>query len=419
MVGTAPFAYQWFKTGVPLADAGNITGANSNILRVAVLDTNDNGAYSLMVSNLVGNATSSNALLSVLVKPRIIDQPTNQAVVVSNAVNFGVFADGTRPLSYQWRKGTAIIKSATNSFFALTAIGTNDGGAYSVVITNRAGSVTSSIATLTVLLPPKFSLQASNRFTKVGTNSLFISTVSGTAPFAYQWFKDGVRLADGGNIFGVNSNVLRVAVLNTNDNGAYSLLVSNTVHTILSSNATLTVLIPPSIINQPTNQAAVVSNAVTFFVFADGTAPLRYQWRKGTAAIKGATNSSYTISLVKLTDAATNYSVVVTNRAGLLTSSNVTLTVLATALISHSAISTTAFPPAIELNINRNANGSMTLRLLGVPNENYILQVTDSLDTNSIWSSLGSAYSATDGSWQMTDPDTASHALRFYRVLKL
>ena len=417
--GTGPFSYQWFKNNTPLADGGNIFGANSNILRVAVLNTNDSGAYSLFVTNLIASATSSNAVLTVLVKPVIIDQPTNQAIVVSNAAAFSVFADGTAPLRYQWRKGTTVIKGATNQIFNLSSVNTNDAGTYAVVITNRAGAVTSSVAILTVLLPPKFLLQATNRFTKVGTNSIFVSTLTGTAPLNYQWFKNGSPLADGSNIFGANSNVLRVAVLDTNDGGNYSVFVSNLVSTVTSSNALLTVLVRPSIIEQPTNQTVVVSNAVTFAVVADGTAPLRYQWKKGSTVIKGATNSSYTIPLVKLTDAATNYSVVVTNRAGLLICSNVTLTVLATALVAPNAIATTVFQTAIELNIHRNADGSMTLNLLGEANGNYLLQVTDRLEANAVWQTLGNASASTNGIWQMTDTDANNHSLRFYRVLKL
>ena len=46
------------------------------------------------------------------------------------------------------------ISGATNSLLAITAATTNDAGGYSVTITNLFGSVTSSVATLTILVPP-------------------------------------------------------------------------------------------------------------------------------------------------------------------------------------------------------------------------------------------------------------------------
>src|ERR1044071_89407 len=83
----------------------------------------------------------------------------------------------------------------------------------------------------------------------------------------------------------------------------------------------------PAIITQPTSQTVVVGANVTFNVSASGTAPLSYQWQKGTSPIAGATSSSYTILNVQSNDAG-GYSVVVTNAYGPpATSSNALLTV--------------------------------------------------------------------------------------------
>ena len=348
VTGTAPLTYQWFKDGVALADGGNIAGSTTNVLTISALTTAAAGNYSVTVGNAVGSATSSNAVLTILVPPAITTQPASQSVTLSNAVTFSVAAAGTAPLRYQWRKGTAIIAGATNFNFTIASAKTTDAAAYSVVVTNPAGSVTSSNATLTVNVAPVFTVQATNRFAKLGTNTVFRAAASGTAPFNFQWFKDGVALADGGNISGSLSNVLTVANLTTNDTGAYFLTASNAAGSATSSNAVVTVVVPPVIITQPASQSVAVSNAVTFSVAATGTAPLRYQWRKGTMPIAGATNFNYTIVRVKTTDAAA-YSVVITNFAGKVTSPNATLTVW--------------FPPVFTLQAtNRTAtNGTTTV----------------------------------------------------------
>ena len=431
--GTAPFTFQWFKDSSPITNGGDFSGVNSNILAVAVTSTNDSGNYSLFVSNAVSTITSSNALLTTLVRPVILTQPTNQTVIVSNSAAFAVAVDGTAPFRYQWEKSAlvkgktaiTVIKGATNSIFSLISAKTNDAAGYFVVINNSAGISTSSVASLTVLVPASFTLQASNRAAKLGTNTYFVTTVKGTAPFAYQWFKDNAPLMDGGNISGANSNILAVTALTTNDNGSYALIASNAVNTITSSNALLTVLLPPVIIVAPTNQSVVVSNSVAFAVVVDGTAPFRYQWKKSAlvkgkttiTVIKGATNSIFSLPAAKITDAA-NYFVVITNRAGSVTSSNVTLTVLTVALaMKATTLSTITTPPTAELKISCNADGSMTLSLTGEPNTNYSLQAADDIATP-LWQTMGSGVSQPNGAWQLTDTNIVGSPLRFYRVIK-
>lgn len=85
--------------------------------------------------------------------------------------------------------------------------------------------------------------------------------------------------------------------------------------------------LPPSFTSEPVSQSVLQGGYVTFSAPAIGTEPLRYQWRKGTDALAGQTNSSLTLTNLQLSDAG-DYSVVVTNVAGTATSSNATLTIL-------------------------------------------------------------------------------------------
>ena len=61
-------------------------------------------------------------------------------------------ATGTAPLSYQWLLGGTNISGANTNAYTRSNVQTNDAGNYSVVVTNIAGSVTSSVATLTVFV---------------------------------------------------------------------------------------------------------------------------------------------------------------------------------------------------------------------------------------------------------------------------
>ena len=234
-------SYQWFKDGQPLVNGGNISGVFSNVLTVASLTTNNLGAYSLTATNLAGSATSSNAVLTVLVPPTIVEDLSDEYGVSGHPVTFHVKAVGTETMKYQWRKAGRVIRGATNTTYTISSVKRTDVAVYSVVINNPVGKVTSANAALKLVVAPTFTLQAGSRTATNGTTTVFRATVTGTAPLSYQWFKGGKPLVNGGTISGVTSNILTVSRLTSKSVGAYSLTVSNLAGTASSSNAVLTV----------------------------------------------------------------------------------------------------------------------------------------------------------------------------------
>jgi hypothetical protein len=88
--------------------------------------------------------------------PVIDEQPIARTVSEGGHVTLSVFAHGTAPLSYQWRKGglqltnDARVSGATNAVLNIDPVQTNDPGGYTVTITNSGGSITSSLAVITV-----------------------------------------------------------------------------------------------------------------------------------------------------------------------------------------------------------------------------------------------------------------------------
>jgi hypothetical protein len=87
--------------------------------------------------------------------------------------------------------------------------------------------------------------------------------------------------------------------------------------------------VAPAITAQPADQRVVVGLTATFTVTANGTAPLSYQWQKGTTPISGATSSSYTTPVTTLVDDGSTFQVVISNSAGSVTSNSAMLTVAA------------------------------------------------------------------------------------------
>ena len=97
-------------------------------------------------------------------------------------------------------------------------------------------------------------------------------------------------------------------------------MVTTNLITLVTDNPTT-----PAVITQPLSVTASAGGTANFFVAGSGGA-LTYQWLKNGAAISGATGANYTISTVSTTSAG-NYSVVLTNSAGTVTSNAATLTV--------------------------------------------------------------------------------------------
>jgi hypothetical protein len=323
--GTAPLSYQWWKSGAA------ITGATSASYTTATESASDSGAqFSVVVSNSAGNFTSNAATLSVTTSPAapfITTQPANQTIFAGQTATFSVIANGTSPLSYQWRKNGTTISGATSATYTTPVEMTSDSGAlFSVVVSNSAGNVTSNSATLTVNpdpVAPSITSQPASQTITAGQTATFSVTASGTTPLSYQWQKNGTAIS------GATSSSYTTLAETTSDNGAqFIVVVSNSAGTVTSNTAVLTVNpVAPSITTQPSSHTITAGQTATFSVTASGTAPLSHQWRKNGTAISGATSSSYTTPAETTSDNGAQFTVVVSNSAGSVTSNAATLTV--------------------------------------------------------------------------------------------
>ena len=132
----------------------------------------------------------------------------------------------------------------------------------------------------------------------------------------FQWFFGTNLIARATNYF------LTLTDVASNEVGSYSVVVSNPAGSAQSSNVTLFVGQPPSIVSQPQNVAVLPGGNVTFSVTATGTA-LTYQWLENNVDIAGQTNSTLVLTNVSSQDRGT-YAVVVSNAFGSLQSHPVT-----------------------------------------------------------------------------------------------
>ena len=163
--GTQPFTYQWYAGLAALADGAKYYGSATSSLTISNLLLSDSGNYYCVVMNGAGSATNLADVLTVNYQKAIISgQPQPETTFVGTPVSISASAaPGTPPTTYQWFDGATMLTD-TGDFSGsqtltlnIAASTTNDAGNYSLVISNPGGSVTSTVASVTVTIPPPHS----------------------------------------------------------------------------------------------------------------------------------------------------------------------------------------------------------------------------------------------------------------------
>jgi len=313
--------FQWRK------DSSPISGATGSSLALGAVALTDTGSYDVVVTNVVGNVTSTVAVVTVQAGPAITTHPQSQSAILGTDVTFNVTAAGTPAPTYQWRKDGSPINGATSSSFQLTGITIDSSGSYDVVLTNSVGSLTSNGASLNVQFAPTFLVHPRSQAVNSGTNVTLNISVTGNPAPSFQWRKNGEAITS------ANASSLDLGAVSPGANGDYDVVVTNSIGAVTSSVATVTALFAPSINVQPSSQTVTAGDNVTFTVTAAGDPAPPYQWRKDGVDIAGANNASYTIANTSPDDAA-DYDVVLTNSVGTATSVLATLDVRFAPLIN-------------------------------------------------------------------------------------
>ncbi|HVU17052.1 MAG TPA: immunoglobulin domain-containing protein [Candidatus Didemnitutus sp.] len=275
-----------------------------------------------ITASLSGVSASATVTVTVPnVAPTISTQPASQTVVMGQAATFSVVATGTPAPTYQWRLNGTNISGATSASYSISSAQAANVGTYTVVVTNVAGSVTSSGATLTVNSAPVFTTQPVGQTVNAGSAVTFSAAATGTPAPTYQWKKNGTAIS------GATASSYTISSAQSTDAASYTVVATNSVGSATSATATLTVKATlPVISTQPFSQTLTAGGQVTFFVTASSSSSMTYQWYKNGSRISKATTATYSISSTATSDSGT-YTVVVTNSSGSVTSTGAVLTV--------------------------------------------------------------------------------------------
>jgi len=339
-IGPVGLSYQWKRGGT------NIPGATSATF-TKTATTGDAGSYTVVVTGPDGSVTSNAVTVTVHGAPVITAQPQSVAVFAGQSLSLSVTASGAG-LRYQWKKGGSNIAGATGATFTKGSVTAGDAGNYTVVVSNDAGSVTSSVAVVTVNGPPSITAQPQGTTVFAG-QSLSLSVTASGAGLRYQWKKGGA------NVTGATSATF-TKTATVGDAGDYTVVVSNDAGSVTSSVAAVTVNGPPSITAQPQGTTVFAGQSLSLSVTASGVG-LRYQWTKGGSNIAGATGATFTKGSVTAGDAG-NYTVVVSNDAGSVTSSVAAVTVNGPPSITAQPQGTTVFAgQGLSLSVTASGEG--------------------------------------------------------------
>ena len=192
--------------------------------------------------------------------------------------------------------------------------GLNPNGTWNLFIVDDLGQ-TGEVAriaqgwrlTIGTIDPPTIATQPQTRAVAPGTNVTFKVEAAGTPPFAYSWLRNGVTIVP----FGSGSASLVLSNVGPGHAGEYTVGITNAAGSVLSQPATLYILGPLSIVEEPRDDALDAGTPNYLMrVTAAGTPPLFYQWFLNGVVLPDATNSSLVLSNFQARNAG-SYSVAV------------------------------------------------------------------------------------------------------------
>jgi len=264
--------------------------------------------FNYTISDPRGGSTIGAVQIASAPPPSITSGPNSLTVIIGQDAAFSVSASGTAPLSYQWRFNGANL-SATLSNFTRTNSQCAYAGGYDVVVMNAAGSVTSSVAVLTVVAPTSIIDHPQSLTVTQGQSAVFIVSATNDCGngLAYQW------LFNDTNIAGATASSFARTNAQLTDAGSYSVIVSNLAGSATSVVATLTMFLPLPVVGFAADPVSGVAPLLVSFTNLTSGAT-NYSWDFGDGKTSTAehpantyTNAgNYTVSLTAIGEGGTN-----------------------------------------------------------------------------------------------------------------
>ncbi len=338
--GTATgVGYQWWKDGHAMP------GRMAATLTFDSVQPEDEGEYFVIINSSAGSIISRTATLRLAA---LAKAPARTDVALNAPATLSFETSGEGPFTFQWLKNGVEVPGATSTTLVFPHAQLSDTADYQVRVTTDLGTFFSDPVRLTVYILPSITKQPRPISIDIGDLGTLSVEAGGTPPFFYQWYKDGAPLANGTNA------TFSVTNARYTNSGIYSVVVSNPVASITSSNAPLAVG-GPRVLQNPGATAVQPGASPGFNVQVEGEGPFAWQWLKDGVVLPGKTNANLTLSSVSFADDA-DYSVIISNSRGSTVSATAHLTILSAPKITA--------PPA-PTSINLGGAGTLSVQAVG------------------------------------------------------
>jgi hypothetical protein len=239
------------------------------------------GTYTVTVRTSAGEVTSEPAVVELAADraPSLYSPQESLTLFLGEVLDLRVFSAGSPQPQLQWMKNGVAIAGATGYSYRVNPVTAAAAGAYTVVASNRAGSITSPVVNVGVVTGPPIIQHHPRSHTAIEGNVSLQVVALGAGPLTYQWLKDGQPIA------GANSSYLDVS-----EAGTYAARVSATHGTTTSENAVVTLrsgAVRPLILNFSGSAAWVAPSRPLFFVQPSGLG--KVSWFRDGVALPGVT----------------------------------------------------------------------------------------------------------------------------------
>lgn len=389
--------------------------AASQCLRVTIGDVDGDGKLDVLVANwtsdtisIFRNLTSNPGITTNAFAPRVdfalagwghdialadLDGDGKPDLAVSSELSsaLSLFHNAGAPGNLATNSLSNRVDLATGWNAWGVSCGDLDGDGRPEIVFANAYDATISIYrnTAFTLAAPSITVQPQDVLTNAHGTASFSVTADGGA-LSYQW------LLNGTNIPGATANVFTISDVTQTNLGLYSVMVTNALGSMTSSNAALSMY--PYLATSFRGLITFWGKDVTLGIDAWGTGPLTYQWYDNGFAVENATNAILTLRGIQFTNAG-SYSVIVTSPFGTATNSPAQL------VVNAAGVSLGLYPG---------------VTVTGTPGYTYQIQSTTNLSGTSIWSTVGSLILTQSVQlWIDVNVDAASptNQFRYYRVL--
>uniref|UniRef100_A0A8C1LEB7 Hemicentin 2 n=1 Tax=Cyprinus carpio TaxID=7962 RepID=A0A8C1LEB7_CYPCA len=322
----------WLRDGHPLLLSPRVHLLSADTILRSVLHLSDSGIYTCVARSRAGSA-ELNFDLHVQAPPAVErTEPTEQvAVVQGSSVTLTCEARGVPPPTLSWLKDGQplslhrnLLLDGQETRFLLSDVGPSDGGLYSCVASNQAGSSTKTF-NLTVLEPPKISGPSSPDEQLVAVDSVLEleCIAAGLPPPTLSWLKDGRPLQDSMAVIERDGQLLRINKVQVEDAGLYTCIASSPAGED-GRNHWVRVQLPPTLLgsNDVRTVSVPAKGHLTLECQTDSDPPPEIEWYRDDVKLQlgGRIQSIAGGQYLEIQDVRTQdsgqYSCVVTNIAG-------------------------------------------------------------------------------------------------------